>query len=258
MVDKREGRNKGGYAWADVSHFHAGGGKKKKSDVAKLQAGLKEREVPKEGEYCLIVKPLPDIGIGTTRKIVNTAYYGQVTHLYPEIMEVRVFKNGKSVRGRNGLERIPIADVKKSEELMLYNVDTIPQEDIENGTYIDAEEVKKLILPYMSLYPLKQKVSDDIFKVEKGEFVLVNKKDEETFLEERYIGEVVYTHPNMIKVKEYRHGCSVAGTVRSIIRDELLRGIVKVFGLKMKPEKVFTKEELKHENFKKEHKDLLK
>lgn len=251
MGSKRE--NRGCYHWTDVSHYFAGGGDKKKAEQLKLEDGLRERKPPEAGDYCLIVKPIRDYSIGIPRNIIREAYFGQVIRFYPQLMEVRKFERGKSLRGRNSIERISMVDVKKSRELLLITVDEMPDISLDSDV-LDFETLKRLIISYISLYPVKKLSKDDVFGVDVEDYCLVNAEEGDlSSTEERYVGQVVYKHPNMIMVKEYRHGCSMQGAVRSIIRDEVIRGLVKIFKLKMKPEQSFTREALKYENYEKEH-----
>lgn len=251
MGEVREKRYMGGHPW--VNSYFGGGGSRQKVEREKLADGLQERRLPQAGDYLFIIKPVRDYNFGIRKNIIKESYTGQVVRIYPQLMEIRKFEKGKSLRGRNGLEHISLVDIKKSKEVLIFKLDHVPEVDFDSDI-IDAE----MLIHYFSLYPEKKSEEKDVFKVKLNDYVLVNSRDsEEDAFEDCYIAHVVYQHTNMIMVKEFRHGCTMGGTVRSIIRDEILRGLVKLFRLKMKPEETFTRDEMKYENFSKEHEDYL-
>ena len=242
--------------WTDVTHLHAGGGDKQRSERKLMEEAKRERTLLEEGDYCLVIKPAVNYDVGEARKVVQDAYFAQVTHYYPNLMEIRKFERGRAVRGRNGIVRLPLVDVRKSSEFVIQRLDYIPEISIDDS--LDLDTLKNVVLSYISILPKKESEQDVEIPVEVGDYCLVNEVVcEEPFRRDCYVAEVVGKHDNLVSVREFRHGSTVHGKLHSILRDELTRGIVKLFRLKMKPEENFTKEMMKIENFREEKGNYL-
>lgn len=240
--------DKKGRQWTDVSHYHAGGGDGLKLRQKLWDDALRTRAPLEIGEYCFIMKPAANYEVGVPHVVVKDAYFAQVLRYYPNLMEVKRFDKGRSVRGRNSVERIPLVDVRKSEDLVLLNINTIPEVSLEE---LDIDVLQNLIMAYVSLYPEKRAVEAEVFGVAEGDFCLVNAQREDFVGKyDYYIGEVEYVHNNLIYVREFHHNSTMRGMLHVVIRDEVMRGFVEILKLCERPEEDFTKEELKISNFK--------